>query len=192
MKKLVKLVLCGLLTIGALAGCAPKEDVEGNKNDVVENVDTSTVGGTIYQEFMKYTTENKEATALEVAEALAALEVLPFAGAAMEVEAGALAGFDNVEVTEFEKAAMFSPMIGTIPFLGYVFELSENADITAFMTKLEESANLRWNICTEAEELTVEANENLVFFLMSPKAFETEEASDEEMQEVAEDMQAAQ
>lgn len=179
MKKLVKLVLCGLLTVGALAGCTAKEDVEGNKNDVVENIDTSTVGGTLYQEFMKYTTENTEATALEVAEALAALELLPFSGAAMEVEAGELAGFAEA-MTEFESGAMFSPVIGTIPFLGYVFELSEDADVKAFMTKLEESANLRWNICTEAEELTVEAKENMVFFLMSPKTFEenTEDAAE--------------
>lgn len=169
MKKLVKLVLCGLLTVGALAGCGPKDGGAG----AVDQIDTSTVGGTMYQEFMKYTTENEEASALEVAEALMALEVLPFAGGAMEVEPGALAGFDNVEITEFEKAAMFAPMIGTIPFVGYVFEMAEDADMEAFMTKLEESANLRWNICTEAEELTVEAKDNLVFFLMSPKAFET-------------------
>ena len=42
----------------------------------------------------------------------------------------------------------------------------------AFAETLEDNANLRWNICTEAEELIVESEDNTVFFLMSPKKFE--------------------
>jgi len=67
---------------------------------------------------------------------------------------------------------MFAPMMGTIPFVGYVFTLDEGADVEAFMKMLEDNANLRWNVCTEAEEMTVENEGNVVFFLMSPKAFE--------------------
>lgn len=191
MKKLLKLMLCGLLTVTALAGCGPK-DSENPGTGLIDEIDTSTVGGTLYQEFMKYTTENPDKTAFDIAQALAGNKSLPFAGGAMEVEAGTLAGFDNLEITGFEKGAMFSPMIGTIPFVGYIFQLGEDADVDAFMKTLEDNANLRWNICTEAEELTVEKNGNTVFFLMSPKAFETEEVSDEEMQETLEDMEAAQ
>jgi len=40
------------------------------------------------------------------------------------------------------------------------------------VTTLKDNANLRWNICTEAEELTVESEGNIVFFLMSPKNLE--------------------
>ena len=65
--------------------------------------------------------------------------------------------------------------MGTIPFVGYIFELADGADVEAFKTGLKDNANLRWNICTEAEELTVDHVGNKVFFLMSPKAFEDAE-----------------
>ena len=96
-------------------------------------------------------------------------------GGAIEIEPGFLSGFDNYEVTGFSKGAMFAPMMGTIPFVGYIFELEEGADVEAFKTSLKDNANLRWNICTEAEEMTVENEGNMVFFLMSPTEFETEE-----------------
>ena len=70
---------------------------------------------------------------------------------------------------------MFGPMIGTIPFIGYVFTLAEGADVEAFKTLLTDNANLRWNICTAAEELVVESEGNTVFFLMCPTTFEQPE-----------------
>lgn len=162
MKNLFKLLLCGLLSVTVLAGCSKDT-----------NTDTpSTVGGMMYQEF---TTNVEGKTALEIAEALATSETLPFMGGAIEIEPGFLSGFDNYEVTGFSKGAMFAPMMGTIPFVGYIFELEEGADVEAFKTSLKDNANLRWNICTEAEEMTVENEGNMVFFLMSPTEFETEE-----------------
>ena len=133
------------------------------------NDEPSTVGAVMAEEF-KDCYEGK--TALEIAEALATSSTLPFSGAAMEVEEGFLSGFDNFEVKGFKEGAMFAPMMGTIPFVGYVFTLDEGADVEAFMKTLEDNANLRWNVCTEAEEMTVENEGNVVFFLMSPKAFE--------------------
>ena len=162
MKNLFKLLLCGLLSVTVLAGCSNNT-----------NTDTpSTVGGMMYQQFTEVA-EGK--TALEIAEALATSETLPFMGGALEIEPGFLSGFDNYEVTGFSKGAMFAPMMGTIPFVGYIFELEEGADVEAFKTSLKDNANLRWNICTEAEEMTVENKGNMVFFLMSPTEFETEE-----------------
>lgn len=162
MKNLFKLLLCGLLSVTVLAGCSKDT-----------NTDTpSTVGGMMYQEF---TTNVEGKTALEIAEALATSETLPFMGGAIEIEPGFLSGFDNYEVTGFSKGAMFAPMMGTIPFVGYIFELEEGADVEAFKTSLKDNANLRWNICTEADEMTVENEGNMVFFLMSPTEFETEE-----------------
>ena len=93
-------------------------------------------------------------------------------GGATPVEPGLLSGFDNTEIKGFKEGAMFGPMMGTIPFVGYIFVLEDGADVDAFKTTLKDSANLRWNICTEAEELTVDNEGNTVFFLMSPKAFE--------------------
>jgi len=157
MRKLVKIFLCGLLMFTFMSGCAKGND------------EPSTVGAVMAEEF-KDCYEGK--TALEIAEALATSSTLPFSGAAMEVEEGFLSGFDNFEVKGFKEGAMFAPMMGTIPFVGYVFTLDEGADVEAFMKMLEDNANLRWNVCTEAEEMTVENEGNVVFFLMSPKAFE--------------------
>ena len=161
MRKLAKLLLCGLLTVTVLAGCSNNTNTD----------EPTTVGGMMYQEF----TNNAEGkSALEIAETLANGGKLPFMAGAMEIEEGFLSGFDNYEVKGFKSGAMFGPMMGTIPFVGYVFELEEGADVEAFKTSLKENANLRWNICTEAEEMTIENEGNLVFFLMSPTEFEAE------------------
>ena len=67
---------------------------------------------------------------------------------------------------------MFAPMIGTIPFVGYVFTLDEGADVDAFMQVLSDNADPRWNICTEAEETVIESADSMVFFVMCPAQFE--------------------
>lgn len=161
MKKLAKLLLSGLLTVAVLAGCSNNTNTDG----------PTTVGGILFKEFSEVV-EGK--TAFEIADALATSETLPFMGGAMEIEEGFLSGFDNFEVKGFKSGAMFGPMMGTIPFVGYIFELEEGADVEAFKTSLKDNANLRWNICTEAEEMTIENEGNIVFFLMSPTEFEAE------------------
>ena len=80
----------------------------------------------------------------------------------MEVSEGYLNGFDE-DITGFQKGVMFSPVIGTIPFVGYVFE-TDDAD--ALLSLLKEKANPAWNICTEADETVSTSKEKLVFFLM--------------------------
>ena len=90
----------------------------------------------------------------------------------MPVEAeGFLMGF-SADITGFEEAVSFMPVIGTIPFMGYVFTLAEDADVETFISTLETNADPRWNICTEAEETVIEAVGNKVFFLMCPKSLE--------------------
>lgn len=86
----------------------------------------------------------------------------------MEVEEGFLNGFDS-EINGFTKATMFSPMIGSIPFVGYVFETDE-AD--ALIQNLKSYAQLNWNICTVADEMKITKKGNLVFFVMAPKSFD--------------------
>lgn len=90
----------------------------------------------------------------------------------MEVEEGYLTGFDNEEIKGFKKGVMFAPMMGTIPFVGYVFELASADDAAAFTAKLKSASNLRWNICTSADEKVVTSVGNKVFFVMSPLSFE--------------------
>ena len=83
----------------------------------------------------------------------------------LEMEEGFLMGFSS-DIDGFEKAIMFGPMIGAIPFVGYVFELSSADESEAFCAKLLENADPRWNICTEADETVCGSVDNLVFFVM--------------------------
>lgn len=85
----------------------------------------------------------------------------------MPVEEGYLNGFDN-EIRGFDEAAMFSPMIGTIPFVAYIFR---SGDTDALVQTLKSNANLRWNICTAADEITVKTSGDYVLFAMTPASF---------------------
>ena len=132
-----------------------------------------TVGSTLLGVFNELMADEAAGhDALTIADKLITNEIILFAGGAMEIEAGFLSGFDNYEVTGFEQGAMFAPMMGSIPFVGYIFTLPEDADVDAFMTGLKDNANLRWQICVTADEMICEANGNTVFFLMCPTTFE--------------------
>jgi len=111
-------------------------------------------------------------SALQIAESLMTNEVIKFAGGAMAVEEGLLSGFDNFEVTGFKSGASFAPMIGSIPFMGYVFELNDASEVPAFISKLRENANLNWNICSTADEMITGSSGNKVFFVMCPTSLE--------------------
>ena len=67
---------------------------------------------------------------------------------------------------------MFAPVIGTIPFLGYLFRLEEGTDGAAFVDTLQSAGDLRWNICTQADEMVVHQEGDVVFFLMCPYTLE--------------------
>ena len=137
-----------------------------------ENPDTpKTVGQTLLSAFKA----NSSGSALSVAEALIANKIIAFSGAAMPVEEGYLTGFDNTEIKGFSEGAMFAPMIGTIPFVGYVFTLAEGTNASDFIATLKSAANLRWNICTSADEMVTGSAGNKVFFVMCPTSFEDAE-----------------
>lgn len=146
--------------------------VEGETGNVV---DGDTVGTVLAEEFHILKVENADITAQEMADAILANPMIQFSGASMEVAEGLLSGFGNTEITGFNKGVMFAPMIGSIPFVGYVFELEDGADVDAFMQLLRDNADPRWNICVEAEETVVESADNMVFFLMCPAQFEAAE-----------------
>ena len=109
-----------------------------------------------------------------LADALITNPIIPFAGAVMPVEPGLLSGFGNAEITGFKEGAMFGPMIGSVAFIGYVFELEEGTNKSDFISTLKSNADLRWNICVEADEMVVGSSGNKVFFVMCPKEFSEE------------------
>ena len=145
------------------------EDAAGNESNTSAD---GSVAQALLADFEAQVSENNALTAQEIADALLTNEVILFSGVTMPVEEGLLMGFDNAEITGFDEGVMFAPAIGSIPFVGYVFDLPDDANADDFIAVLEENANPRWNICTEAEETVVESAGDKVFFVMSPISFE--------------------
>jgi len=184
MKRILAFVLAATLGFSMVA-CGNKEVTETTESNVAstETVSTEattesattaegTVGELALEAFKAYAESNPEATAEEVANAIVPVLEDYFGPVVMPVEEGLLNGFDNTEIKGFEEGVIFAPMIGTIPFVGYVFSLPADADAESFVTTLTESANPRWNICTEADQMFTEVVGNKVFFVMSPSKFE--------------------
>lgn len=146
------------------------EEVPAGEEQPAQSSDT--LGNTLLAEFEAQMSANPDMTAQELADAILANESILFSGATMEVEPGYLTGFDEAEISGFETGVMFAPAIGTIPFVGYIFELAEDADMDAFVKTLTDNANPRWNVCTMADETIATYQGNTVFFLMCPVSLE--------------------
>ncbi len=147
-----------------------EEKPEEKPEEAPEVKPSGTVGDALLADFRA----NSGKSGMEIAESVIKNSIIPeeLVLMTMEIEEGYLTGFDNTEIKGFENGVMFAPGMGTIPFVGYVFTLPGGADADAFVKTLKESANLRWNICTEAEQMVVEKSGNKVFFLMCPNSFE--------------------
>ncbi len=128
---------------------------------------SATVAQTLLKDFKSRVNSNPGASAETIANGLLSNSVIKFDGGVVPVEPGLLTGFDNAEIKGFSEGAMFAPMIGTIPFVGYVFTLDAGTNAADFVATLKKNANPRWNICTEAEETVADSAGNKVFFVMS-------------------------
>ena len=144
--------------------------VEEKAAIVAPNVDANTLGGKLWDAFVAAKEEKPEISAEELANLLVTNEAILFMGGAMPLEANQefFNGFDEYKITGYESGALYMPMIGSIPFIGYVFDLAEGADVEAFVKALSDHCNPRWNICVTAEQTVVGAYGNTVFFLMCP------------------------
>lgn len=142
------------------------EVVESTEETEVNDTPTDTVASKLYELFETEiaTTDDINEVANKLIEAEYFKEV---SMTTMEVEPGWLNGFEN-EIKTFNNGVMFTPMIGTIPFVGYIFE-TDNTEL--LIDELETNALLNWNICTTADEMLVKAHGNYVFFVMSPYSF---------------------
>ena len=183
MKKIIALLAC-LALLMSMAACGTKtpETTTEPTTEATEPTDATetpdepaTTEGTVGEILLATFKANAGASAEEIANLVISNPIIQFMPATMPMEAGYLSGFGETEITGFEQCVMFGPIIGTIPFIGYIFTLAEGADVEAFKTTLKDNANLRWNICTAAEELVVESEGNTVFFLMCPTTFEQPE-----------------
>ena len=177
MKRILAAILAVTMVFG-LTACGKKDDnketttpVASESTTITPEFTEGTAGETLWNTFLTAVKENEAATPEEIANTIITTPVIPFMGGAMAVEPGFLAGF-NEEISGFEKGATFGPMMGSIAFVGYVFEMEEGADLNAFMDNLKAKSDPRWNICVEAEQTVVGAYNDYVFFLMCPLSSE--------------------
>lgn len=177
MKKIVSFTLSLTMIISLTACMSNKNEMNSTitevETTVQSNVDKDyvTVGEKLLDFFHTEIKANPTINAEKLAEDILSSSIIEFDGAQMPVENGLLTGFGNTEITGFKEGVMFSPMIGTIPFVGYIFILDDDADAAEFTQNLKDNADLRWNICTEADEMIADYSGKTVFFLMCPKSF---------------------
>ncbi len=172
MKKSLIIILAAVLLL-TVCGCTKKPAPNPSGGSLLTpQVEENTLGAKQWAEFQQAVTQMPDAAPREIAAALAeSLSDLFFAEATeLEKDAEFFAGFGNYRITGYRDGAVYMPMIGSIAFIGYVFELEAGSDPAAFIKKLTDNCNPRWNICVEAEQVVAGAIGNRVFFLMCPKA----------------------
>lgn len=158
MKKNLTLILVILSLALIITGCGKKEN-----NDIKSD---NTVAANLVLEFEKEMPKSKNIK--EVADKIIKTNIISPQVEYLEMEEGYLPGFKE-EIKEFNSAVVISPTISTIPFIAYIFEVDNPSE---FANNLKKQANLRWNICTEADEMQVSVVDNYVFFVMSPNNFD--------------------
>lgn len=166
----MRAMLSGLLAavlLLSLAACGQQE------------TEPDTLGQSLLQAFQTAYEADPQADLDTLAQGLLTQETVGFQGTTAPVEPGTLMGFGNTPIEGFSQGVMFAPVIGTIPFLGYLFRLDGGTDGDAFVKTLEDNADLRWNICTQADECIVRREGDVVFFLMCPRSMEENPAADE-------------
>jgi len=157
--KILLIISIFVLSLSFLTGCGTKENTT--------QVENKTVANTLSETFEKEIKKQKDIE--KVAQTLSESEVIvPALQTFVVGEEDYLSGFKE-EIKGFDKAVGIAPMIGTIPFIAYVFEVENPKE---FARVLEENAELNWNICTEADEMKTTIVDNYVFFVMSPTSFE--------------------
>lgn len=165
MKKVIILLLA-ITMVMALVACG----TEGNGGTTAPAGTTTTTTTTTATTTTQQTTTTKPVVNVsleELANALVTTEGLEFSPMVMEVEVGSewMTGFTST-VTGFSECWQFSPMIGVMPFVGYVFRVADGTDVEAFKTQLKNNSKPNWNICTSANTTICENSGNIVFFAM--------------------------
>lgn len=156
MKKSAWKILFILATLFTLTSC------KGKKSDQIDLSNLSQIEAieTIFKTNIKEETKNLST----IAEIITTKVFPEYSIIIQQMEAGYFPGFDT-EIKDFTQAVSFSPMIGSIPLIGYIFE-SNNPKLLS--NTLMENYNTRWNICTEAGIVGSYIEENYVIFVMLP------------------------
>lgn len=162
------------------------EEVEETVSDNTMETVPEEVEGSLSESIVSYfETAIKEYTGnddelVQYALAIAEECEIPLELTAMSIEEGLLPGFGNTEIKGFETGIQFAPMIGSIPFIGFMFDLSDDVVVDDFIATLTDNADLRWNVCTAADVMTYTEENGVVLFVMHPTMFVDEPVTNEE------------
>ena len=170
MKKLLVGLLAATMAFGVVGCGAQQDNTAQEKPAQVEGTTEAEInddmGKAMISQFKELMAKDANMSTEEMANAFCENPVFEMGLDAYAVEPGLLNGFGNEEIKGFKEGANFSPIVGAIPFVGYVFRVDDQANVSDFIKELKENANLRWNICTEADQMLISAVDNTVLFVM--------------------------
>ena len=142
-------------------------DDEGEEGDVVADLSSA-----LAETFAATLQANPEATVEELINIISTDPAIPeelgLVSAPIENGTEFFFGFGNYTITGFESSALCMPMISSIAFITYVFELPADADAEAFAEQLKSNFDYRWVICDVAADPVVKIVDNMVFFASCP------------------------
>lgn len=154
---------------GSVGNGAETQKPAGGSTDTPAKEET--VGQILLKDFNSRV--NDKSTTLSLAEGLISNSIIEFYGGVTPMEIGVyMPGLGEFDVSGYKECTSFGPMMSSIAFIGYIFELEEGTDADEFEKALAEHANPRWNVCVTADETTIDTNGRFVFFLMAPMHFE--------------------
>lgn len=193
MKKKTALTLIFIMLVSMLAACGEKTSEDANSSVIVEepipSIDNSevvvedpypefvpeenvkpegdTAATVLSNKFLEIAASEKDMN--KIAEELVSDQaIMPLALDIVEATPGYLNGFSQ-DIKNFNKGIMMIPMIGGQPFASYILETD---DVAALTEELNTSVDLRWNICTAADEIMITNVDNLVYVVLAPWSFE--------------------
>ncbi len=164
--KLLALLLVLPVLLGALGGCT-RED-----GDVIRpSLKAGSMGESLWNTFSAAVEKEPDIDTDALAGKLLDDPTVEFSGGVtpIETETEYFAGFGEYKVEGYEEAAMFAPMIGSIPFVGYVFDLDDDTDPQTFVEQLRDNCDPGWNVCVRAEQTVAGAIGRRVLFVMCPE-----------------------
>ena len=166
-KKLVALITMVFVGASCLCGCGDKKtdaDVSAQVTASADSISTqASIASQLETTFVGLAADATDAES--IADELISNRTLGELGMVLTIaKEGYLDGF-NEEIHGFSEGAKFSPMVGSIPFVGYVFKSENPAELEA---TLKEHAQLDWNVCTAADEMVVNVSGDYVLFVMAP------------------------
>ncbi|MBQ4129218.1 MAG: hypothetical protein IJD68_05550 [Ruminococcus sp.] len=155
MKKIIALLLCMVLAF-TLASCGKYGEI----------------GGPVVMEFR----DNADESVEDIADAVVENSDLSLLTA--PVDEGLLEGFSNMPINGFENGVMISSADHSIPFISYIFEMSDSVDQNMFVANLKTYADPNFSGDETENKVIVEQKGDKVIVVITPDKVEDKKDSE--------------